>query len=102
MAVDSIELDEGTLDIAGTNATAGERLPCYRWELRGASIQHVISSGSYRLQASNDGTIWENIDGGALTTSGMIVPTANYRYIRVFTTTAGDGEFYLHAIGGRD
>ena len=98
MSKRAINVDEGDMAVSGTSATAGATKRTERFDLhQGATVQHNISSGSYLLQASNDDNTWFDVGGGALTGDGMITLDANYRYLRVFTTTAGDGEFILFA-----
>lgn len=97
MSKRAISDDEALLDVSGTGSTGGEPKKVERFELAGASVQVVLSGGSYRLQASNDMAAWDNVDGGAITSSGLITLSANYRYLRVFTSTAGDGVFTLFA-----
>lgn len=98
MSKRAINADEGDMAVSGTNGTAGAPKRTERFDLyQGATVQHNISSGAYLLEASNDNDTWTDIGGGALTADGVITLSANYRYLRVFTTTAGDGEFILFA-----
>lgn len=88
---------EDILDVSDTGATGGATKQTGRIELNGASVQCNVTSGSYLLQASNDNMSWFDVGGGAITAAAMVTLDANYRYLRVFTTTAGDGEFILFA-----
>lgn len=93
----AIGSNEGTFVVAGTSATAGTQKPVERLELINATVQAVVSSGSYLLEGSVNGTNWVDIGGGAITADDLIVISVQVRYLRIFTTTAGDGEFELFA-----
>jgi len=97
MSKRAINEDEGDLNVAAASATAGGTHRVERFDLVGATVQHVVSSGSYLVEASNDNANWVDVGGGPITGGGSVTLDANYRYLRVYTTTAGDGEFFLFA-----
>ncbi len=97
MSKRAINGDEGEFTVSDTNSTAGDPKRTERFDLNGATVHAVVTSGSYVLQASNDGSDWQDVGGGAITATGFTVLAAQYRHLRIFTTTAGDGEFNLMA-----
>lgn len=91
----AIDLAEATFELAAATG-AGTTKKTERFDLVGATVQAELSSGSYTLEVSNDGTNWQAL-GSAITADAMVTLSANYRYMRVNTGTAGDGEFTLFA-----
>ena len=88
---------EDEFNVSGTNATGGTRKDVSRFDVVSATVQAVVTSGSYILQGSIDGTNWTDVGGGAITATAFITLSVQVRYLRVYTTTAGDGEFTLFA-----
>jgi hypothetical protein len=88
---------EAAFNIAASNGVGGTAKRTERFDLVGATIHFNIGSGSYRLEASNDGTNWITIGAATITASEMRALTANYAYLRVYTITAGTCAATLHA-----
>ena len=88
---------EDILDVSDTNSTGGTPAKVSRYDLAHASVQANVASGSYLLEASNDGLTWFDVGGGAITADSMLLLTAQYNYLRVFTTTDGEADFTLAA-----
>jgi uncharacterized membrane protein len=61
-----------------------------------AAVQCTVSSGSYQLQGSIDGTNFVDI-GAAITADVLIVLTHYWRYLRINTGTVGDLDASLGA-----
>ena len=97
MSKRAINGDEGEFAVSDTNSTAGDTKRTERFDLAGSTVHAIVSSGSYLIQGSNDGSDWQDVGSGAITVSGFTTLAAQYRYLRIFTTTAGDGEFHLMA-----
>lgn len=97
MSKRAIQAGEAAFNIASSNGVGGTAKRVERFDLVGATIHFNISSGSYRLEASNDGTNWLTIGTTPINTSELRVLSANYAYLRVFTITAGTCSATLHA-----
>lgn len=97
MSKRAIQAPEDAFDVSAVNATGGTPKRVERFDLINATVQAVVSSGSYLVQGSIDGTNWSDVGGGAITGNAFIVLAVQVRYLRVLTTTAGDGEFTLFA-----
>jgi len=88
----SISEEEQPFAVATANTTAGAAKRVERFDIANAAVHfHSFdggSPGSYDLEGTLDGNVWEKIDSAV--TSAEVIPLTHYwRALRVYTTTAG-------------
>lgn len=73
-------------DVLPATTGGGAAKPTDNLDLVGATVQAVVSSGTVSIQASNDGSVWVTLVA-AISASTIEVLSANYRFLRINTTT---------------
>jgi hypothetical protein len=99
MSLQAISVVEGTFDVPAAPGT-GRAKDVSRFRLSEAAIQATVSSGSYTLQGSMNGTTFVNI-GSAITANTIVTFTHYWRALRIVTDTGGNGVFILGAFAER-
>lgn len=92
-----ITIEEATFDVP-TGVANGDTKLTERFDLDGAGVQIVCTSGTYQLQGTIDGTNWVDI-GAALAApqNTVVVLTNQWRALRIQTDVGGDGVATLMA-----
>ncbi len=85
-----------TLDV-NPAVGAGEVKIVEIYQLSNASVQFTLTGGSYQLEVSNDGNQYLPL-GGVVNANAMVLPDANYKFLRVNTLGAGDAVVTLQAV----
>ena len=88
----SISEEEQPFTFVNTDATAGATKAVERFDLSTGVVEfhsfHGVTPGSYILQGSIDGDNWTAIQA-AIIADDLVALTHYWRFLRVFTTTAG-------------
>lgn len=91
----AIQVEEALMNV-NAGAGAGTTKKVERFDMQNATVQTIMTSGTYQLEISNDGTNWVE-EGSSIIGPQVVTIGVNCRFIRVVTGDAGDAEFILFA-----